>query len=199
MTEYGYLLWSAAIQILLRSCMNSKALLNNDHVDNKWLSKKIKPLVEQGAGGWARGQRQHFLGQSSHQSAWTLCHQVPATWQVESPSHCPGPLFQCYDLIDLSGITSRKITIIVHVANVFVFVVVLVVLCSISFFSITSSQVLLKSGSQWSPPPAKPDLHRSAYASKWFVIITTGLTLLSFSYIFWFKNFSEVSSEDHHW
>ena len=39
---------------------------------------------------------------------------------------------------------------------------------------------------------------RSAYASKWFVIITTGLTLLSLSYIFWFKNFSEVSTEEPH-
>ena len=46
---------------------------------------------------------------------------------------------------------------------------------------------------------AQYHLHdRSAYASKWFVIITTGLTLLSFSYIFWFKNFSEVSSEEPH-
>jgi len=53
-------------------------------------------------------------------------------------------------------------------------------------------RVLERCVTKYQPPD------RSAYASKWFVIITTGLTLLSFSYIFWFKNFSEVSSEDHH-
>lgn len=53
-------------------------------------------------------------------------------------------------------------------------------------------RVLERCVTKYQPPD------RSAYASKWFVIITTGLTLLSFSYIFWFKNFSEVSSEEPH-
>lgn len=39
---------------------------------------------------------------------------------------------------------------------------------------------------------------RSATTSRWFVIITTGLTLLSFTYIFWFKNFSSLSSSGTH-
>jgi len=54
-------------------------------------------------------------------------------------------------------------------------------------------RVLERCVTKYQPPD------RTAYASKWFVVITTGLTLLSLSYIFWFKNFSEpVSSEEPH-
>jgi len=48
-------------------------------------------------------------------------------------------------------------------------------------------RVLARCVTKYQPPDRKD-------ASKWFVIITTLLTLLSFSYIFWFKNFSSAPS-----
>ena len=105
------------------------------------------------------GQWQHFLGQSPHPGAGTLCHQIPTTWQVG------WFIISSFNWLIYTPVCSRfhpvRIYLIIDFHNFF--------------------------------------LNRSAYASKWFVIITTGLTLLSFSYIFWFKNFSEVSSEEPHW